>query len=102
MIKLNTSFTDMTVIGKVLKRIVKQHLTQGRATIHILMDLELCHQICPLDLNGLLVSNLLDFSHDINGIQYHLDRTNYVLRNGFLPRYARVCQAVNPLTFSAV
>lgn len=55
----------------------------------ILMDLEACHcNGTPLDLDGLLTANPLDFSHDIFGIRRHIDRDTGKLCGIFQPRHA--------------
>ncbi len=43
----------------------------------MLMDLD---SVPELDLDALLTVPLLDFSHDINGIRLHLDRSTYPAR----------------------
>ena len=37
----------------------------------------------------LLNAPALDFMHDINGINRHLNRNTYKLEDGFCPRYAK-------------
>ena len=53
-----------------------------------MMDIEATHIDCPLDLQGLLDADFIDFSHDIMGIRQHLNRETGKLEGGFVPRYA--------------
>lgn len=63
--------------------------------IHICMDLQATHANgCPLDLDKLLSFDRFNFTHDVLGIERHLDRrddspTGGKLLNHFLPRCAR-------------
>jgi hypothetical protein len=55
----------------------------------ILLDLTCCHfSAQKLRLDELLDANDADFAHDIAGINRHLDRVNYTLKDGFSPRYS--------------
>lgn len=54
-----------------------------------LMDLGVVHFSCPLRLNDLLNAAPLDFTHDIRGIQRHLNRETGELEDFFLPRFAQ-------------
>lgn len=54
-----------------------------------MMDLTATHANgCPLDFDRLLVADDFNFSHDIAGIQRHLDRSTGQLTDCFLPRFA--------------
>ena len=54
------------------------------------MDLIATHLSVPLRLNDLLDAADSDFVHDIVGIERHLDRRAFTLRDHFRPRFAEV------------
>lgn len=55
----------------------------------ILMDVSCVHaNICPLRLDDLFTANDVNFVHDIVGIERHLDRSAFELRDCFVPRFA--------------
>ena len=57
---------------------------------HVAMNITACHANgCPLRLQDLLEANDFNFSHDIVGIDNHIDRTTGQLTGCFLPRYAK-------------
>ena len=53
-------------------------------------DRDICaaHRDIPLRLADLLDADRFNFSHDMRGIQRHLNRQTGKLENFFLPRYA--------------
>ena len=53
------------------------------------MDLQAVSLIVNLDWEGLLKAPLVDFYHDLSGIQRHLNRKTGKLENCFLPRFAK-------------
>jgi len=53
------------------------------------MDIDACNMTVPLDLKKLEAFDDLNFTHDIDGIQRHLDRETGELENCFLPRCAK-------------
>lgn len=56
----------------------------------VLMDISACHfHGQGLRLDELLAANDANFLHDIAGINRHLDRETYELRDGFSPRFAQ-------------
>ena len=55
----------------------------------LIMDIEAVHNEIGLKLTELLNANVLDFAHDIIGIQQNIDRQSKKLQNLFLPRYAK-------------
>jgi len=63
----------------------------------VLMDLIACHANgCPLYFEGLLVAEMLDFSHDICGIRDHINRdTGKLEGHPFTPRYARANHVID-------
>lgn len=57
--------------------------------ITLIMDLENTHASIGLNLDGLLAADDLNFSHDIVGIQQHINRETKELEDFFVPRYAQ-------------
>lgn len=56
--------------------------------ISLKMDLSVAHQEFNLGLKALLISDDVNFAHDVVGIQNHIDRENKCMGDGFLPRYS--------------
>ena len=57
--------------------------------VSLMMDLDACHSNgCRLDLLGLLLADDHNFTHDIAGIQRHIDRFTGKLGDCFVPRFA--------------
>jgi len=54
----------------------------------LMMDLEIAYEQYNLKLQELLDADNDNFSHDIIGIQNHIDRTNKTINPTFVPRYA--------------
>jgi hypothetical protein len=53
------------------------------------MDLTACHANgCPLQLAELLQADLFEFTHDVCGIQRHIDRRTGKMGGCFWPRFA--------------
>lgn len=52
------------------------------------MDISAVHYTCPLRLADLLAADRFNFSHDMCGIQRHLNRETGKLGGFFLPRFA--------------
>jgi hypothetical protein len=66
---------------------------RGSSKMELSMDIHACH--CngnPLDLGGLLAADQFNFSHDIVGIIYHINRNDGSLSDCFMPRYSDVHQ----------
>lgn len=57
--------------------------------ISMILDLEAVHDEIGLKLQELLDADYMNFSHDIIGIQKHIDRKTKTLKDCFLPRYAK-------------
>jgi hypothetical protein len=53
------------------------------------MDLIACHLTCPLELDMMLDADDSNFIHDICGIERHLDRRTFELKDSFIPRFAK-------------
>lgn len=57
--------------------------------LHTMMDIIATHvNGCPIDLDGLLAADDLNFSHDVLGIARHLNRETGQLESFFLPRFS--------------
>lgn len=67
-----------------------QHFGIERDRLSLIMDLELAHSVCPMDLDRLHNAKEGDFLHDVCGIIQHLDRDNGELLHCFCPRFAEV------------
>lgn len=83
--------SDMDLINKIVDRALyfyaKNDIRVERRDI--LMDITACHfKARKLDLVELLGADDMNFAHDIGGINRHLDRDNYALKDCFVPRYA--------------
>ena len=58
--------------------------------VSMLMDLIACHTHgCPLDWDAMLSCDMLNLSHDVCGINRHIDRETGELRDCFVPRMAK-------------
>lgn len=57
--------------------------------LSLMMDLECANEHYNLALEELLNANNLNFSHDISGIQCHIDRDTKSFDPTFTPRFAR-------------
>ena len=78
---------EREIIVKICERAEELGVSQGdRFTL--IMDLENTHNTVGLNLEGLLAAENFDFSHDIVGIQAHINRETKELEDFFLPRYA--------------
>jgi hypothetical protein len=87
-IKWNASKEEHLLIGKIVKRAVKE--LEGIVVMDLNMDISATHlNGTPLDLEKLLAFDDFNFSHDIYGIMDTIDRTNGQLAHGFLPRCSK-------------
>lgn len=57
--------------------------------LSLIKDIEIAHNEFNLKLDDLLNADVLNFTHDIMGIQYNIDRKNQKMLNCFLPRYSK-------------
>lgn len=85
---------EVKIIQKIIDRAEKMELL-AFDRIMLKMDLEFTHEKFNLRLNDLLDADDFNFSHDIVGIQNHIDRRAKDFTDFFLPRFARP----NPQTF---
>jgi len=94
---IKTEAEDMRVIGVIVDRAQESGIERDR--LDLLMDLQVVHNTCPLDLAGLVNAKNTDFLHDVYGIINNLNRETGQLENCFLPRFSRrqliqqACQA---------
>ena len=83
---------DLLVIEKIASRWNVLCMEYGKARIDQLscvLDIHTAHKACPIDLDALLISDDVNFSHDVGGIQKHVDRITLKLTNGFTPRHSK-------------
>lgn len=81
----------LAIIKQIAIRAAK--LDPTRSTRNGVTDVEAdilkCHEnAMPLKLQELLEAPGYDFMHDVDGIEYHLDRESGELKDNFCPRYA--------------
>jgi len=84
---IKTEAEDMRVIGVIVDRAQESGIERDR--LDLLMDLQVVHNTCPLDLAGLVNAKNTDFLHDVYGIINNLNRETGQLENCFLPRFSR-------------
>lgn len=87
----SVSEQDGSLISRIIDRAEKAGITEPDFRQDHEMDLTACHANgCPLDLEAMLTwPHDFDLAHDIHGIERHIDRDTGVLRDFFLPRFAR-------------
>ena len=88
----NVNTEDMTLISQIADRFAeiaeKQNSKINKLAID--MDITACH--CngnPLKLKELLGADSFDFTHDVLGIIYNIDRETGELKNCFSPRFSK-------------
>jgi len=87
MISFKIEKSDHEKIEKIIDRAVSIFLIPNEYRLHHTMNLVACHANGnPLDLDALYEFGVLDFFHDLIGINHHLNRENGKLMNCFLPR----------------
>ena len=82
-----TSKFEFEMINNIANRAIRMGLLQ-RDKLTLMMDLEYAHKDCPMNLCALLEAEPFDFSHDVCGIQNHMDRETKKLTDLFCPRFA--------------
>jgi len=85
--KMNTTRDEVETMSKIVNRVLALGVFKAEK-IHLMMDLEACHAVCPLRLADMLTAANADLIHDILGIYHHLDHETGELQDGFLPRFA--------------
>ena len=79
---------NIETIGKIVNRAVAINPAYNKTTV--MMDLLVLYDNgVKMRWEELLNAPALDFMHDINGINQHLNRRTYKLEDGFWPRYAK-------------
>jgi len=84
---IKTEAEDMRVIGVIVRRARESGIE--RDYLDLIMDLQVAHNTCPLDLAGFVNAKDTDFFHDVWGIINNLNRQTGELENCFIPRFAR-------------
>ena len=80
---------EMVLMEKVADRAESLEIVRG-SRIGLLMDLMAVNANgCPMDFERLLNFPGGEFSHDIHGIQYNINRNTGKLKDGFVPRCSR-------------
>ena len=77
----------LITIGEIAKR-AKEMGILVFDVFSLLMDLKLADEVFDLNLEELKIADDQNFSHDIMGIQNHIDRENKSFFNNFLPRFS--------------
>lgn len=82
---------EQRVVNEIVARTAKMEGLHGARLdrLSLEMDLAAVHVHTPLRLADLLAADDFDFTHDVWGIQRHIDRKTGRLMNHFLPRFAR-------------
>ena len=80
---------EFTLIGKICERAEALGLSGPEKRFNLFMDLDKTNENVGLNLEGLLEADDLNFSHDILGIQRHINRDTGELEDFFVPRYAK-------------
>lgn len=76
------------VIGEIANRAIAFNPSYDKTVV--VMDLLVLYDTgVKMRWKELLNAPALDFMHDINGINQHLNRNTYKLEDGFCPRYAK-------------
>lgn len=86
--KRKLSKEEYALCNKIAERSVK---VCGFDKCTAFMDITICHsEAREIKLEELLNAPLEDFSHDVLGINQHLDHGTHKLTDCFLPRYAKI------------
>lgn len=83
--------TESHLIRKIVDRAMAMGGSVGRGMdrLEVEMDITAAHcNGCELKLHELLQADDFNFSHDVFGIQRHINRTTGKLEDHFLPRFA--------------
>lgn len=79
---------NIEIIGKIANHAVTINPDYDKTTV--MMDLLVLYETgVEMRWEELLNAPVLDFMHDINGINQHLNRDAYKLEDCFWPRYAK-------------
>ena len=89
MINWKVSKADARLVTRIVDRAVQMELLTGTRQ-DLTMDIEAVHgNGTPLRLAELLDADSFNFTHDVIGIQRHIDRTTGTLTGHFLPRFTQ-------------
>lgn len=90
MIKFETNSIEAAWINLIVERALSQLSIPRHKRLGLEMDITACHlNGTRLNLVALANAEPADFSHDIAGIQFHINRETGKLDNCFTPRYAK-------------
>lgn len=78
---------DLEIVNKIIERAENMDLL-GSDRVSLLMDINIAHKTFNLRLNDFLEADDFNFSHDIVGIQNHVNRESKTMEDFFLPRFA--------------
>lgn len=78
---------DMFIIAKIVERADNMGLMYFDR-LSLIMDLQYANEKFNLRLDEFLEADDFNFSHDINGIQHHIDRNTKTFKDYFVPRFA--------------
>ena len=85
-----TTKADAKLIARIVTRARRLRIVRDHDPLALNMDITATHaNSCPLRLRELLEGPDFDFSHDISGIQFHINRKTGTLEDWFVPRYAK-------------
>lgn len=89
---------DYLLIGAIVARAIADGVIKKSQAMDINMDLSACHANgCPMNFKKLLDAPKFDFTHDVLGINRHIDRETGQLGDCFIPR----CNALVPEAIAA-
>ena len=90
MVDFNCTREEIEVVEKIADRVESMDGGETLDRMTLMMDIEACHSNgCKLKLQELLDADYINFMHDINGIQRHLDRETGKLLDCFSPIYSK-------------
>ncbi|MCL2062055.1 MAG: hypothetical protein FWH03_05465 [Firmicutes bacterium] len=80
---------DCKKLGAIRKRAAMLDLCHITESMQLEMDMELAFKYFNLNLDKLLRADDLNFTHDICGIQKHINRQTKTFDDCFVPRFSR-------------
>jgi hypothetical protein len=88
---MKTDKREAKLLTEIVDRAEKlaRRFNQPTVRAAIAIDLVMAHRMQPLDLELLLAAADGNFAHDVFGIMRHIDRNSGVMRDCFVPRFAR-------------
>lgn len=85
--KITLTRKEYATIGRIVDRAMKVYPEGDRMSL--MMSLEACTILCPMDWEGLEKAKGSDLGHDVFGIDRYIDKETGELTECFLPRYAQ-------------